>query len=333
MTAMLLSSKGPIAAFVSLLSLASPAQSPSTDAPKNTPAPPVRVAFERLVPDAKLDLGGTRGLAAGDGIIWVSVKETKTLVRIDPKTNAITKTITLTAPPCPGMTFAFDAMWVPLCGTAGIARVDPKTNAVTATISKGLQAVTGPLTTGAGSLWSISDGKGTLARIDPVAGAVVAEVYTGGGSESVAVGQDTLWVGNAATNMVARISAYTNLLDEWITVGKGPIGVAVGEGAVWTLNSKDASVSRVDTKTNKLAETMKLGVPFVAGQITVGEGSVWVSAAGLPLARIDPRTNRVAQIFTGVGGGMVVVAEGAVWIAADAKTLWRVDPKRIEATR
>ncbi len=69
------------------------------------------------------------------------------------------------------------------------------------------------------------------------------------------------------------------------------------------------------------------------GQIAVGEGSVWVSAPGVPLLRIDPRTNQVAQIFTGLGGGQVFVAEGSVWIVADAKTVWRLDPKRIEATR
>jgi streptogramin lyase len=74
-------------------------------------------------------------------------------------------------------------------------------------------------------------------------------------------------------------------------------------------------------------------MPVVGGQIAVGEGSVWISAPGLPLARIDPRTNQVAQIFTGVGGGLVFVAEGAIWIGADAKTIWRLDPKRIEATR
>jgi streptogramin lyase len=49
--------------------------------------------------------------------------------------------------------------------------------------------------------------------------------------------------------------------------------------------------------------------------------------------RIDPRTNHITQIFTGLGGGQVFLAEGSLWLVADAKTIWRLDPKRIEATR
>lgn len=93
------------------------------------------------------------------------------------------------------------------------------------------------------------------------------------------------------------------------------------------------TVSRIDPKTNKVVETVKLGATLTAGQIAVGEGSVWVSAPGLPLVRVDPRTNLATQIFTGAGGGSVFVAEGSVWIMADAKTIWRLDPKRIDATR
>jgi len=74
-------------------------------------------------------------------------------------------------------------------------------------------------------------------------------------------------------------------------------------------------------------------VPLTGGQIAVGEGSVWVTAPGLPLARIDPRTNHIVQQFTGEGGGAIVISQGALWITATPKAIWRLDPKLVEATR
>jgi YVTN family beta-propeller protein len=344
MTVMLLAGKQSLLAFAAfaVLPFAVHSQgSQAVDPPKDKPAPPIRALATQLKPDATFDLGGTRGFGSGDGSVWVSLKDTGSVVRIDPKTNKVTQTITVGKPICSGMTFGFGTMWVPLCGAsgtghpdvrvAGVVRIDPKTNAVTATISKGLQSG-GPMKVAVSSVW-VESGDGTLARIDPASGAVVAEVYMGAGSTGLALGQDSLWITNAASKSLARIDANTNLITDSITIAKPPVDVAFGEGSAWTLNSGDGTVSRVDPKTNKVTETVKLGMPISSGQIAVGEGSVWVSAPGLPLARIDPRTNQVAQIFTGPGGGLLFIGEGSIWIAADAKTVWRLDPKRIEATR
>jgi len=141
-----------------------------------------------------------------------------------------------------------------------------------------------------------------------------------------------LWV-STEKNELLKISPYTIVTSEIIAVGKSPISIALGEGAIWTLNAGDGSVSRVDPKTNKVVNTIKLGVPISRGQIAVGEGSIWVSAPGLPLARIDPRTNHVLQQFSGEGGGAVLVAQGAIWITATPTAIWRLDPKLIDATR
>jgi hypothetical protein len=69
------------------------------------------------------------------------------------------------------------------------------------------------------------------------------------------------------------------------------------------------------------------------GEIAVGGGGVWVSAPGLPLVRIDPKTNRATQRFTGPGGGAVIVAHGSVWVAAGPGLTWRIDPVLLAAMR
>jgi streptogramin lyase len=329
---MLLPGKLPLA-LAAFCAVMVPQQVTPSDPPKDKPAPPMRVAVEHIVPDAKITLDGMRGLGTGDGSVWVSMREAGKVVRVDPKTNTIAQSIATSKAPCPGMTFGFGAMWVPLCGSDGIARIDPKTNAVTDTMTKGLSGAAGPMVTGVDSLWALTDDRATLVRIDPVSKIVVAEVNTGAGGSSMTFSLDAIWLTNGKTDTLARIDAYRNLIAESIAVGKGPVAVAFGAGSVWTLNAGDATVSRVDPKTNKVTETVKLGVPAGAGQIVVAAGSVWVSAPGLPLVRIDPRTNQVAQIFTGTGGGIVFFAEDSLWIAADGQTLWRLDPKRVEATR
>jgi hypothetical protein len=49
--------------------------------------------------------------------------------------------------------------------------------------------------------------------------------------------------------------------------------------------------------------------------------------------RIDPRTNRAAQRFTGEGGGGVAVGLGSVWVAAGPAVTWRLDPALLAALR
>jgi YVTN family beta-propeller protein len=109
--------------------------------------------------------------------------------------------------------------------------------------------------------------------------------------------------------------------------------VATGEGSVWTMNGGDGTVSRIDPKTNKVTETIKSGVAGTSGTIVVGEGSVWLSASGTPLTRIDPAANRMVQQFTGPGGGSLAIGLKSLWLGATPTAIWRVDPKRVEATR
>ena len=108
------------------------------------------------------------------------------------------------------------------------------------------------------------------------------------------------------------MSPHTNETIETIVVGPKPGRLAVGEGGVWTLNRGDGSVTRVDPATNKVAATIPVDPAAASGEIAAGAGSIWISAPGLPIIRIDPRTNRAVQKFTGEGGGAILVAHGSL---------------------
>jgi YVTN family beta-propeller protein len=211
--------------------------------------------------------------------------------------------------------------------------VDLKTGKVTATVPMGIGNTEGGLATGAGSVWMMTDAKGTLARIDPANNKVVAEIYVPAGSFTVAFGEGAVWVTGTESNVVTRVDPATNLVVETIAAGKQPRFLTVGEGAVWTLNQGDGSVTRIDSKTNKVVATIEVGVPGGGGDIAAGEGSVWVTAFGFPISRIDPAINKVVQQFTGEGGDAIRTGLGSVWLSnLKAGTVWRIDPKRIEAT-
>lgn len=322
---------GKTALFVILgIFAAGPQDPPAPDKPPPV-APTIKLPLARLKPDSTIDIDGERRMTSGDGGVWVSSRTSGKVTKIDAKTNKPGDPIAAGKEPCAGLATGFGTLLVPLCGEPGLARVDLKTSAVTVVGKTLTPAMVGPVTA-VNSIWMISDAKGTLTRFDPTDNTVVAEIPLGAKALAMAFGQSALWI-VTDNNELLKVSPYTVVTSEIIKVGKSPRSVAIGEGAVWTLNAADGTISRVDPKTNKVVNTIKLGMPLTGGQIAAGEGSIWVSAPGLPLARIDPRTNHVVQQFSGEGGGTILIANGSLWITATPKTIWRLDPKLVEATR
>ena len=164
----------------------------------------------------------------------------------------------------------------------------------------------GRIATGIGSIWVVTDRKGVVTRIDPDTNQPVAEIHMAGGAAAVLFHDDALWVTSGAARSSRASIRTTTRLSRRIDVGPKPVRLAAADGAVWTLNQGDGSVTRVDTATNKAVVTISVGKDVAAGEIAAGEGSVWISAPGVPLVRIDPRTNKVAQRFSGDGGGAVL---------------------------
>ena len=341
-----------------------------TPSPGATPAPappPIRLALTSLKPEAVIQGGGDRRIAITSDGVWLTDRASGTLTRIDPKTNMPGTAVSVGSGPCQPVVAAFKTLWVALCDSRKLLRFEPppdspaapkqttdkpgtdkqatdKPNTAKPETDKpaeekklvGPVAVeirsAGPLATGTGSIWMVTDTAGTLARIDPDTNAVVAEIYVPRGISGLAIGMGAVWLTSVTDNTVTRVNAATNVVEETIKVGRGPVSVAFGEGSVWTLNGGDSTVSRIDPKTNKVTETIKSGVSATSGTIVVGEGSVWLSATGMPLTRIDPVANRMVQQFSGPGGGSLAIGLKSLWLGATPTAIWRIDPKRVEAT-
>jgi len=295
--------------------------------------PPIRVPFTALVPEAAIPVTGASDFAATDDALWIASRSGGDVTRIDAKTNAAAPKLSIGKDLCAGAAANFGGVFLPRCQAGAIARIDTKTHAPGESIAAPIHKDGRSVATGIGSLWVIADARGTIARIDPVANAVVAEIHTDPGASDLAFGEGALWVANPEKGTVTRVNPHNNLIVKTIPVAGGPAGLAVGEGAIWTWNRTDGSLSRINASENKVEATIKPGLGSGDARIAAGEGSIWISRAGATLARVDPRTNHVAQIFNGLASGAITVAHGSVWLAVSPAAVWRLDPRRIEATR
>jgi len=332
--------------FTLLLSLALAPQA-IAQTPPAAPRPAADIPLTRLTADAAIPVALGSGAIESADAVWVPNRAAGSLVRIDAKDNQPGAPVVVGAQPCASLVVAFDSVWVPLCGDGTIARIDPKASPMidpkaskpSATLKTKVASNDGRIATAVGSVWAITDRKGVLSRIDPDTNTVVAEVYVAAGASAVVFGEEALWITSdeGATGHLTRVNPHNNEIVEVIEVGPKPGRLAVGEGGVWTLNrgagGNGGTVSRVDPATNKVVATIPVGDAAATGEIAAGLGSVWISAPGVPLLRIDPRTNRAVQRFTGDGGGAVLVAHGSLWIAAGPLLTWRLDPLLVAAIR
>ena len=308
-------------------------QAPARPKRPGVTTPGVRIPITKLKPEAVYTVPGAPDWMAVDKEVWVSNEPKNTVSRLDPKSSSVMATVTVGKEPCSGLAAGFGTLWVPNCGDSTVTRLNLEDGKPQATFAMTIGNSEGGVTTGAGSFWILTDSKGTLARVDPATNKAVAEIYVAPGSYAAAFGDNAVWITSTDKNLLTRVNAQTNVIEQTIAVGPKPRFLTVGEGSVWTLNQGDGSISRVDMKTNKVVATIEAGVPGGGGEISAGEGSVWVTTFEYPITRIDPSTNKVAQQFYGEGGDSIRAGLGWVWLTnIRAGTVWRIDPKRILAT-
>jgi len=308
-------------------------QAPARPKRPGVTTPGVRIPITKVKPEAVYPVPGAPDWMAVDKDVWVSNEPKNTVSRLDPKSSSVMATITVGKEPCSGLAAGFGTLWVPNCGDSTVTRLNLEDGKPQATFAMTIGNSEGGVTTGAGSFWILTDSKGTLARVDPATNKAVAEIYVAPGSYAAAFGDNAVWITSTDKNLLTRVNAQTNVIEQTIAVGPKPRFLTVGEGSVWTLNQGDGSISRVDMKTNKVVATIEAGVPGGGGEISAGEGSVWVTTFEYPITRIDPSTNKVAQQFYGEGGDSIRAGLGWVWLTnIRAGTVWRIDPKRILAT-
>ena len=271
------------------------------------------------------------------------------LVRIDPATNRVTKTMpvgTLAG------ALATDAhnVWVTSEGDGTVRRIDGKTQDTLEVPALGTPTAVAVH----GGKVVVADGpQHRVVSLDAATGAVGFNAALNGSSNgkiSLAAGAEGTWFADAqgGAGVVGRVDDVlssgapsehvaiptdrTSIVSEYVNFD----ALAVGPGAIWVSGDPQQRVVwRLDPRTQRVAATIPLS--FVPAAIAAGEGAVWVtSLLGDTVTRIDPASNRItATIRVGRGPFAIAAGSGAVWVTnAIDGTVSRIDPaaKRVVAT-
>ena len=293
------------------IALALAALSISAAAPKQLQAP-----FASLRPAVLLHLGKTADWVLPTGeAVWVGSTGPFAVHRIDPRTNRETANLPLPGEPCAGLAAGFGSVWIPLCGKPNaLARVDMKTNLVSAVYPVGPAAAEGGIAAGGDSVWMVTDAKGVLSRIDPATGHVRQTIRVAAGSYNLLASGDVVWVSGHDSGVLTAVDAASGKVLAMIPVGEGPRFLAAGGGAVWVLLQGTGEIVRIDPRTYKVVARIAAGLKGPGGDIKFGAGRVWATLMGVPLTRIDARTNRIERQWTGRGGDSLDFAFDSIWL-------------------
>jgi len=276
----------------------------------------IQVPFASLKPSATLKVGSTADwVLVTDDAVWVATTKPNSVQRIDPATNEIVATVSLSGEACSGLTIGFGSLWVPLCGkNPSIVRVSADKNEISSTLPVGPAGPEGGIAASGDSIWIVTDSKGTLTRIDPATSSVRQRIQIPPGSFNPLFNHGIIWITGFDSSVLTAVNAVTGKVLGSIPVGPKPRFLTAGGGSVWTLNQGDGTISRVDENSRKLTATITVGIPGSGGDICFGADSVWASVFDVPLSVIDRQTNKVLHQWVGRGGDSLRFGHDSIWL-------------------
>jgi DNA-binding SARP family transcriptional activator len=195
------------------------------------------------------------------------------------------------------------------------------------------------------SLWVGNEDSSTVRQLDRGTGRTLMTIRDIAPGGLAAVGDssagDTVWASDPSRNDVVRIDEHLRRVVRRIHTPTTPTRLAADGHAVWVAASDwiDAgyardtrgttpAVWRIDPSTNR--PVARIPLPLAPIRITLGAGSVWVTAQRMvskgrtstdaTVFRIDPDSNRIVariRLHTRAVDG-ILVAHGYVWVAVPA---------------
>ena len=206
-------------------------------------------------------------------------------------TYGLKATVAVQRNPIP-ILYSNGSIWVGNYGSSSISRINPVTNTVTATITSavGLSQPTSLAEDQFGNVWVACNDyySGSVSRIDPATNTVTASLYTADGYNA--------------------------------------IGIGMGAGEMWVSRNISTGVY-VRFDTTSLAQTYGSGGGLGYGYNFVDDGTnVWFDN-GSACNKINPATNTVTAVTTGIvgGSGFLHYAFGYIWRVTNTG-IQRVDP-------
>jgi YVTN family beta-propeller protein len=136
-------------------------------------------------------------VAIGEGAVWVaSGGLTRSVVRIDPRTNRVAAIVPLAEPPH-ALAAGARTVWVTSRSSDSVFRIDPETDRVDRAIRVGRNPA--GVAFGGGAVWVANTFDHTVSRIDPSTSEVTATVAEPGRPEDIGADDSGVWVTVHAT--------------------------------------------------------------------------------------------------------------------------------------
>jgi streptogramin lyase len=275
-------------------------------------------SVDRLAVEATIPKGGDP-IAFGFNSVWAMAGPT--LMRVDVSDGRLVEVpISGASDAIRAIAVGDNAVWIPDTGSDYVYKFDPVTNTVVLSVYAEMASTRGSIAVGEGSLWVVTGIDHTLTRYDDTTGEVQAEIALPGSGAGVLVEGGSVWVTGDVRGELYRVDPKDNAVASVTPLGAAPRYLAAGEGSIWVFNEGDGTVQQIDPLVAQVIATIRIGGPSCTGDITSGGGYVWVTARGIPVARIDPRTNHVDR-YTGYNidmGEGIRFGAGSIWKAGSS---------------
>jgi serine/threonine-protein kinase len=264
-------------------------------------------------------------MSGGEGGAPAAPAATGTLVRVDPRTNAVVSRSPVDGHPG-NLAVTRGGVWMADFAEGVLWRQAAPGGAVERVTSNGEPR---DLAAAGRKVYVAADGKafsGVVARYDAVTG--IREDTIDQLTCAVAAGEGVVWAaGCPAVQRLSTGPGKLRVIAETTVPYADPATVenvraqiremAVGAGSLWVLgDARDRRVWRLDARTGKVLATIALGFP--PRSVAVAGGAAWITD-GLhdTVVPVDTRTNRP--------GAPLKVGRGAAGIAGDGATVWVAD--------
>ena len=188
-------------------------------------------------------------VAIGAGAVWITDKNSQTLLRISPQYGEITRIPLpaqgLSSPDVGGgVAVGAGSVWVAE-GLSRIVRIDPASGRVESTVSV---PDAREVAFGDGAIWVGASDTGVLTKVDPRTGAVVATARIGPWICCIAVGGGYVWAANDTG--IWKLASDGRVLGT-ISVPSQTANIYLGAGALWVAADVAGTVLRIDPRTDR----------------------------------------------------------------------------------
>jgi hypothetical protein len=278
----------------------------STSTPPSTAGSTIDVSTLLRLPAAS-------ALARGDGAAFVTDDLRNRLMRFDPSSGRVARSVHLAGRPVALLMVGTD-LWV----------AEMVSNTVDEYAASDLHKIrsvvvpTGPSSLAFlnGQVWVTSVITNQVTPIGTTGlGPAGPSLPIPAGAVRIVAGFGSLWVtgtDDAVTEISPDNQGGGTVLPAIVT-GQGPIGIAVGDGSVWVANATGATVVRIDPATRSVVHTYGVGRDPLT--LAVAGGRVWLGdGSGQNLRTLYPAPWS-AVLALGSTPRSILAVGGAVWVA------------------